>query len=129
MEIKNFKSKGLKALYQAEKGAAVKGVPAELTKKLRDQLTLLQSASNIHQIASMGMWKVHELKPKQPGKWSMWVTGNYRLTFWVDSETNAIRTLIWKIIIRSMHGAALDLKSRSSCGLKGFQAAVGAEAL
>ncbi|GAA0194634.1 hypothetical protein GCM10010203_52100 [Actinomadura yumaensis] len=90
MEIKNFKSKGLKALYQAEKGAAVKGVPAELTKKLRDQLTLLQSASNIHQIASMGMWKVHELKPKQPGKWSMWVTGNYRLTFWVDSETNAI---------------------------------------
>lgn len=90
MEIKSFKSKALKALYAAEKGQTVKGVPADLTKKLQAQLSLLQSASDIHQIASMGMWKVHELKPRSSGKWSMWVTGNYRLTFWLNPDTNAI---------------------------------------
>lgn len=93
MEITSFNHKGLKALFEAKKGVNVKGVSVEMAKKLRPQLTMIQASGNIHELASMPMWRVHELKPKWPGKWSMWVTGNYRLTFRLDPDTNTVSEL------------------------------------
>lgn len=34
-------------------------------------------------------FNLHELKPRYPGVWSVWVTGNYRVTFRFDGH-NAI---------------------------------------
>lgn len=90
MEIKSYKHKGLKALAEASQPRNVKGVPADFSKKLHQQLTFIQSAPNIRALATMPLWKVHELTPKYPGKWSMWVSGNYRLTFRLDPATNTV---------------------------------------
>ncbi len=81
MDLKSYKSKGLKTLAESKLPINVKGIPAEFSKKLHAQLTFIQSASSVQALATMQMWRVHELKPKFPGKWSMWVSGNYRLTF------------------------------------------------
>lgn len=81
MEITSFKHKGLKALYEAKRPLNVKGLPSDLVKKLHLQLSVIEGAPTIRALSLMPIWKVHELTPKYPGKWSMWVTGNYRLTF------------------------------------------------
>lgn len=86
MQITSFNHKGLKALYAAGEAKNVKGVPAELVKKLHLQLSAIEAAPTIHSLASMAMWRVHELTPKFPGKWSLWVTGNYRLTFRLNGD-------------------------------------------
>lgn len=91
MDIKSYKSKGLKALAALKMPANVKGIPADFSRKLHAQLTLIHSAPNIHALASMEVWKVHELKPKFPGKWSLWVSGNYRLTFWLEPDGLSVR--------------------------------------
>jgi toxin HigB-1 len=31
-------------------------------------------------------WKLHPLKGGRRGEWSVWVSGNYRITFRVDGE-------------------------------------------
>lgn len=90
MDIKSYKSKGLKTLAASKIPTNVKGIPAEFSKKLHAQLTFIQSAESVHALATMAMWKVHELKPKYPGVWSMWVSGNYRLTFRLDPDGRTV---------------------------------------
>jgi proteic killer suppression protein len=93
MEIKSVKHKALKALMAAPNAASVKGLDAAVVKKLRAQITMMEAAANIGQLQSVPGWKVHDLKPKYPGKWSMWVTGNYRLTFYLDQAANTVTDL------------------------------------
>ncbi|WP_110650697.1 type II toxin-antitoxin system RelE/ParE family toxin [Salinicola peritrichatus] len=75
--IKSFKHKGLKALY--ERGET-KGVHQGHVKKLRRILTVLDTANDAQDMAQPG-FKLHLLEPKRDGIWSVWVSGNWRVTF------------------------------------------------
>lgn len=90
MEITGYRHKGLKALAGCAQPTNVKGVPAEFARKLHQQLTFIQAAANVQQLATMQMWRVHPLEPKHHHRWAMWVSGNYRLTFRLDPMSNQI---------------------------------------
>jgi proteic killer suppression protein len=83
MKIGSFRSKGLKRLYEA---GDARGVRADLVPKLRVILHAIDQAQRIEQVAKLPGWRLHPLKGGRRGEWSIWVTGNFRLTFRVDAE-------------------------------------------
>ncbi|MDZ7341988.1 MAG: type II toxin-antitoxin system RelE/ParE family toxin [candidate division KSB1 bacterium] len=75
--IKSFKHKGLKNLfYHNDRSGINLDHPAKLARIL-DRL----DASLSPQDMNLPGYKLHELKGKEKGTWSVWVSGNYRVTF------------------------------------------------
>jgi proteic killer suppression protein len=83
MRVRSFRHKGLKRLYEAGSG---RGLRADLATKLAIILHAIDQARNVEQIAKYPGWKLHPLKGGRRGEWSIWVTGNFRLTFRVDGD-------------------------------------------
>ncbi len=75
--IKSFRHKGLKKFY--ESGSA-SGIQPQHAKRLRMQLVALDTASTVEDMDIPG-FKLHPLKGSDKGRWSIWVNGNWRLTF------------------------------------------------
>ncbi|MFC0336907.1 proteic killer suppression protein [Kushneria avicenniae] len=75
--IISIKHKGLKALY--ERGFA-KGVQQDHVKKLRLILAALDVAESPDDM-SRPSFKLHPLKGEMAGHWSVWVNGNWRITW------------------------------------------------
>lgn len=92
MKIASVNHKALKALMAQANPSNVKGLDAQQVKKIHRQIAAIKAADNIDKLDVPG-WKLHELTPKYPGKWSLWVTGNYRLTFRFDKTTRQISDL------------------------------------
>jgi toxin HigB-1 len=75
--IKTFKHAGLERFFmKGSKG----GINPQHAKKLELQLTTLNLATSPLDMNAPG-WRLHELKPGQPGVWSVTVNGNWRVTF------------------------------------------------
>ncbi len=83
--IKTFKHKGLKELF--EKGNSRKIDPQALRKCLR-RMEMLDVAESPEDMGISGL-KFHRLSGN-PKRYSIWVTGNYRITFGWDGK-NAIK--------------------------------------
>lgn len=75
--IKSFRHKGLRALF--ESGSA-SGVQPNHAAKLRMQLAALDSAQTIDDMSIPG-FRLHPLKGSMSGRWSITVSGNWRVTF------------------------------------------------
>lgn len=91
MQITGAKHKAIKALLASDTPRKVKGLDPKAAEKIHRQLSALQAAANIREVAdSFPGWRVHELTPYRPGIWSLWVTGNYRLTFRLDAKAGTI---------------------------------------
>jgi len=75
--IKSFRHKGLKRLFESDDH---RGVPSELSRKIRRQLDYLNAASAIQDMDLPG-YPLHELKGERNGTWAIKVTGNWRITF------------------------------------------------
>lgn len=75
--IKSFRHKGLRPFY--EKGSLAGIQPKHGTRR-RMQLAALDTANSIDDMDIPG-FKLHELKGKDKGRWSIWVNGNWRITF------------------------------------------------
>ena len=56
------------------------GIRPALARKLRLQLAALHSAPLIEDLDFPG-YRLHPLKGADKGRWSIWVNGNWRLTF------------------------------------------------
>jgi proteic killer suppression protein len=85
--IRNFLHKGLRRLYEED---MAKGVPAESAGKLRKMLAFLDNIETAQELRSLPAWKAHALVGDRKGTWSLSVTRNRRLTFWMDSATGEI---------------------------------------
>jgi toxin HigB-1 len=83
MRIVSFQHKGLKRLYEA---GSRRGLRSDLVAKIEDTLHAIEQAQHVEQIGLFPGWKLHPLKGDRAGEWSVWVTGNYRLTFRVEGE-------------------------------------------
>lgn len=75
--IKSFRHKGLRRLYET---GSTSGVQAAHAKRLRMQLIALDTAQSIEDMDVSG-FRLHPLKGEMKGRWSIWVNGNWRLTF------------------------------------------------
>ena len=83
MKIRNIVHKSLKRLYTEDSS---KGLAAETVDKLRKMLAFLQDMQNIDELRTIPVWKAHQLTGNRKGVWSLHVTRNWRLTFWIDDE-------------------------------------------
>jgi len=79
--IKTFKHKGLKKFFETGSKA---GIQAKHSSKLRDQLALLHSAQEIGDMDIPG-YRLHSLSGTQQKVWSIWVNGNWRMTFMFEN--------------------------------------------
>lgn len=75
--IKSFKHKGLKQFFETGRLA---GIQAKHAKRLRIQLTALDTAQTINDMDLPG-FRLHPLKGDRASIWSISVSGNWRVTF------------------------------------------------
>jgi len=81
--IKSIRHKGLRTLHET---GSTKGINADHRQKLSDQLDFLDAATIIEDMDIPG-YRLHALKGKDKGRWSITVNGNWRLTFeFVDGD-------------------------------------------
>ena len=75
--IKSFRHKGLKRFFETGSPA---GIQSAHKKRLRLQLVALDTSSTIKDMDIPG-FRLHRLKGERRGAWSIWVNGNWRVTF------------------------------------------------
>lgn len=75
--IKSFRHKGLRRFYETGSAAGIQGAHR---KRVRLQLAALETAATINDMDIPG-FKLHRLKGTRDGSWSIWVSGNWRITF------------------------------------------------
>lgn len=75
--IKSFRHKGLREFFESGK---TKGIRQDHVKKLRRILTTLHAAETLDDVNAPD-FKLHELKGKDKGVWSVWVNKNWRVIF------------------------------------------------
>jgi proteic killer suppression protein len=87
MKIRGFTHKGLKRLYEED---TAKGVPPDSADKLRKILAFLEGMGDPEELRALPVWKAHVLTGDRKGTWSLNVTANRRLTFWIDTGESEI---------------------------------------
>ena len=84
--IRSFRHKGLKLFY--ETGSTAK-IQTKHAKALRFRLTLLAEIKVLSELPMQ--LKLHALKGNQKNRWSIWVSGNWRLTFeFIDGDIHIL---------------------------------------
>ena len=87
MRIRNFVHKGLKRLYEDDNP---KGLPAACVDKLRKMLGFMNAMEDAEELRAITTWKPHLLTGDRKGTWSLFVSRNWRLTFWIDASEKEI---------------------------------------
>lgn len=75
--IRSFRHKGLRKFFES---GSVAGIQPHHSARLRMQLTALDTAQAIEDVDIPG-FRLHPLKGREKGRWSIWVNGNWCLTF------------------------------------------------
>ncbi len=75
--IQNFRHRGLRQFFEAGSTA---GISPQFTKRLGVILGALNRAAEIRDMDLPG-FRRHRLKGHRKGVWSVWVSGNWRVTF------------------------------------------------
>lgn len=79
--IKSFRHKGLKGFFDTGSRA---GIQPKHAARLSRHLAALDVATSAADMNLPG-WGLHALKGDLAGHWSIWVSGNWRLTFTFDN--------------------------------------------
>ena len=80
--IKSFRHKGLETYFRTGSKA---GIQPHHAGKLKIMLTMLNNAKRPDDMNAPA-WKLHPLSGELTGYWSIWVNGNWRVTFRFDGE-------------------------------------------
>jgi proteic killer suppression protein len=80
--IRSFRHKGIERFFQTGSKASIQPQHAN---KLRLQLGRLDAAKSAADMNLPG-WRLHSLAGDLAGHWSVWVNGNWRLTFTFEGE-------------------------------------------
>jgi proteic killer suppression protein len=78
--IKTYKDKGLKELFEKGKTARI---DKRFHTRCREVLDVVNAASNIEQLNVAG-FNLHQLKQFKPVRFSIWISGQWRVTFEFD---------------------------------------------
>lgn len=80
--IQSFRHKGLRDFFET---GSTRGIQVAHANKLRRQLARLHAATAPQDMNIAG-WRLHALSGNLNGHWSIWVSGNWRLTFCFQGE-------------------------------------------
>jgi proteic killer suppression protein len=80
--IQTFRHKGLKRFFES---GSVAGIQPRHAKRLRMLLAALDTSHSIEDMNVPG-FRLHALKGADRGRWSVWVNGNWRITFEFKNE-------------------------------------------
>jgi proteic killer suppression protein len=80
--IKSFRHRGIEAFFNSGSKA---GIQPHHASRLGRQLKHLDRAKHPDDMNIPG-WRLHALSGDLSGHWSVWVNGNWRLTFSFDGE-------------------------------------------
>lgn len=75
--IQSFRHKGLKRLFES---GSVAGIQPHHAARLRMLLAALDTAQTLDDMDIPGL-RLHPLKGAEQARWSVWVNGNWRVTF------------------------------------------------
>ncbi|PIX03657.1 MAG: Killer protein [Gallionellales bacterium CG_4_8_14_3_um_filter_54_18] len=75
--ITMFRHKGLRKYFES---GSLAGIQPAHAKRLKMQLAALDTAHVIEDMDIPG-FRLHPLKGSERGRWSIWVNGNWRVTF------------------------------------------------
>jgi toxin HigB-1 len=75
--IQSFRRKGLRGFYES---GSLAGIQPKHAGRLRMLLAALDTAQTIRDLDVPG-FRLHALKGEGRGRWSIWVNGNWRVTF------------------------------------------------
>ena len=75
--IQSFRHKGLGRFFAS---GSVAGIQPHHARRLRMLLSALDTAQSIEDMNIAG-FRLHALKGHDPRRWSVWVSGNWRMTF------------------------------------------------
>jgi len=78
--IKSFKHKGLERLFKFSDKSKINPRHASKICRILDRL----DASSSPQDMNLPGYKLHELSGNEKGTWSVWISGNWRVTFKFD---------------------------------------------
>ncbi len=90
MTIGSFRHKGLRRLHSHDDSRAL---PAAAVDKLRKMLGFLEAMSDERELHAIPAWRAHKLTGDRKGDWSLFVTRNWRLTFWIDTTERTVEDL------------------------------------
>jgi proteic killer suppression protein len=80
--IKSFRHKGIERFFKSGSKA---GIQPKHATRLRNQLFALDNSKRPQDMNAPG-WKLHSLRGDLEGRWSVTVSGNWRLTFMFEGE-------------------------------------------
>lgn len=81
--IRSFRHKGLQTFFETGSRA---GIQPHHSKRLRMQLAALDTALSVEDMDIPG-FRLHGLKGADKDRWSIWVNGNWRITFeFIDGQ-------------------------------------------
>jgi proteic killer suppression protein len=83
MRIRTVRHKGLKRFIEDDDD---RGIRRDLTSRVRRVLTALMSVESIEGLEGPPGWRIHQLTGDRAGTWSISVSGNWRITFDIDSD-------------------------------------------
>ena len=75
--ITSFRHKGLRKYFES---GSLAGIQPAHANRLKMQLAALDTAQTIEDMNIPG-YRLHPLKGSERGRWSIWVNGNWRVTF------------------------------------------------
>jgi proteic killer suppression protein len=85
--IRTFRHKGLHEFFETNRK---RGIPPELSTRLRDRLDVIEAASALEDIA-LPHFNLHELKGERAGTWAVKVNKNWRITFvFADGDASEV---------------------------------------
>ena len=85
--IRSFRHKGLRRFFET---GSTSGIQAIHRKRLQAILTAVEAAASIEDL-QRPTYCLHALKGDRKGRWSVWVNGNWRMTFeFRDSHAYAL---------------------------------------
>ena len=85
--IASFRHKGLREFFET---GSRRGISPDLAARIGRRLDTLHAAQELSDIDAHG-FKLQRLKGDRPGEWTIWVSGNWRITFrFVKGEVHDI---------------------------------------
>jgi toxin HigB-1 len=88
MRIRTVRHRRLKRFIEDDDD---RGIRRDLVNRVRRILTALLSVDNVEELKGPPGWRVHQLTGDRAGTWSISVSGNWRITF--DINSNEIYSL------------------------------------
>jgi toxin HigB-1 len=83
MIIRSVKHRGLRRLILDDDAS---GLPAQYIGKIRNIIAFLQDMDREDELRLVPTWKAHQLTGDRNGRWSLFVSKNWRITFRVDRQ-------------------------------------------